>query len=80
MSFFAFGISNVLCKVSLISVLLWSEEQMGIQMMKLSDDRIITLVKQSNLPSYSYLQLRINRPCLPSGSSTTTLLELYDVT
>ena len=31
-------------------VLLWCEEQKGIQMMKLSDDRITTLVKQSNFP------------------------------
>ena len=36
-------------------VLLWCEEQRGIQMMKLSDDRSTTLVKQSNLPSYSYI-------------------------
>ena len=31
-------------------VLLWCEEQKDIQMMKLSDDRITTLVKQSNVP------------------------------
>jgi hypothetical protein len=31
-------------------VLLWCEEQRAIQMMKLSDDRITTLVKQSNFP------------------------------
>ena len=36
-------------------VLLWCEERSGIQMMKLSDDRITTLVKQSNLPPYSYI-------------------------
>jgi hypothetical protein len=36
-------------------VLLWCEEQRGIQMMKLSDDRSTTLVKQSNLPSNSYI-------------------------
>jgi hypothetical protein len=36
-------------------VLLWCEEQRGIQMMKLSDDRNTTLVKQSNLPSDSYI-------------------------
>jgi hypothetical protein len=36
-------------------VLLWFEQQRGIQMMKLSDDRSTTLVKQSNLPSESYI-------------------------
>jgi predicted DNA-binding protein (UPF0278 family) len=36
-------------------VLLWCEERKGIQMMKLSDDRITTLVKQSNLSSNSYI-------------------------
>jgi DNA-binding beta-propeller fold protein YncE len=36
-------------------VLLWCEEKSGIQMMKLSDDRITTLVKQSNMPPYSYI-------------------------
>jgi outer membrane protein assembly factor BamB len=36
-------------------VLLWCEQQRGIQMMKLSDDRITTLVKQRNLSSYSYI-------------------------
>ena len=36
-------------------VLLWCEHQRGIQMMKLSDDRVTTLVKQSNLPYYSYI-------------------------
>ena len=36
-------------------VLLWCEEQRGIQMMKLSDDRITTLVKQRNLSSDSYI-------------------------
>ena len=36
-------------------VLLWCEEQRGIQMMKLSDDRITTLVKQSNLQIHSYI-------------------------
>jgi outer membrane protein assembly factor BamB len=36
-------------------VLLWCEEQRGIQMMKLSDDRSTTLVKQSNLSSDSYI-------------------------
>ena len=36
-------------------VLLWCEYQRGIQMMKLSDDRITTLVKQSSLPSDSYI-------------------------
>jgi DNA-binding beta-propeller fold protein YncE len=39
-------------------VLLWCEEQKGIQMMKLSDDRITTLVKQSNFPPDSYLTTR----------------------
>ena len=38
-------------------VLLWCEVQRGIQMMKLSDDRITTLVKQSNMPSYSYITI-----------------------
>jgi DNA-binding beta-propeller fold protein YncE len=36
-------------------VLLWCEEQTGIQMMKLCDDRSTTLVKQSNLPSNSFI-------------------------
>jgi outer membrane protein assembly factor BamB len=36
-------------------VLLWCEQQSGIQMMKLSDDRSTTLVKQSNLPPDSYI-------------------------
>jgi glucose dehydrogenase len=36
-------------------VLLWCEEQRGIQMMKLSDDRSTTLVKQISLPSDSYI-------------------------
>jgi DNA-binding beta-propeller fold protein YncE len=36
-------------------VLLWCEKQRGIQMMKLSDDRVPILVKQSNLPYYSYI-------------------------
>jgi DNA-binding beta-propeller fold protein YncE len=37
------------------AVLLWCEQQRGIQMMKLSGDRVTTLVKQSNLPSNSYI-------------------------
>ena len=36
-------------------VLLWCEHQRGITMMKLSDDKVTTLVKQSNLPYDSYL-------------------------
>jgi hypothetical protein len=36
-------------------VLLWCELQTGIQMMKLSDDIITTLVKQNNLPYDSYI-------------------------
>jgi DNA-binding beta-propeller fold protein YncE len=36
-------------------VLLWCEYSSGIQMMKLSDGRVTTLVKQSNLPSDSYI-------------------------
>jgi DNA-binding beta-propeller fold protein YncE len=36
-------------------VLLWCEEQRGIQMMKLSDDRSTTFVKQSNLQNHSYI-------------------------
>ena len=36
-------------------VLLWCEERRGIQMMKLSDDRSTTLVKQISLPSDSYI-------------------------
>jgi hypothetical protein len=36
-------------------VLLWCEYQRGIQMMKLSDDRVTTLVKQINMPHFSYL-------------------------
>ena len=36
-------------------VLLWCEVERGIQMMKLSDDRSTTLVKQSNLQNHSYI-------------------------
>ena len=36
-------------------VLLWCEHQRGITMMKLSDEKVTTLVKQSNLPYDSYL-------------------------
>ena len=36
-------------------VLLWCELQRGIQMMQLSDDRVTTLVKQSNLSYNSYI-------------------------
>ena len=36
-------------------VLLWCEHQRGVTMMKLSDDKVTTLVKQSNLPYDSYL-------------------------
>ena len=36
-------------------VLLWCEYKRGIQMMKLSDGRVTTLVKQRNLQYYSYL-------------------------
>ena len=36
-------------------VLLWCETHRGIQMMKLSDDRITTLVKQDNLSYNSYI-------------------------
>ena len=36
-------------------VLLWCEEKRGIVMMKLSDDRSTTLVKQSNLQNHSYI-------------------------
>jgi hypothetical protein len=36
-------------------VLLWCEPERGMQMMKLSDDRITTLVKQSNLSYLSYI-------------------------
>jgi DNA-binding beta-propeller fold protein YncE len=36
-------------------VLLWCEYNRGIQMIKLSDDRVTTLVKQSNLPDSSYI-------------------------
>jgi DNA-binding beta-propeller fold protein YncE len=36
-------------------VLLWCEQQRGIEMMKLSDGRVTTLVKQSKLPSNSYI-------------------------
>ena len=36
-------------------VLLWSEPERGIQMMKLSDDKITTLVKKINLPNDSYI-------------------------
>jgi hypothetical protein len=76
---FPFGILNVVCKVSLISlinstkterciktikpcrgithhngVLLWCEDKRGIQMMKLSEYRVTTLVKQDNMPHISY--------------------------
>jgi hypothetical protein len=36
-------------------VLLWCELKGGIQMVKLSDDRVSTLVKQRNLPCISYI-------------------------
>ena len=36
-------------------VLLWCEVERGIHMMKLSDDRITTLVKQSNLQNHTYI-------------------------
>jgi DNA-binding beta-propeller fold protein YncE len=36
-------------------VLLWCGQQSGIQMMKLSDGRVTTLVKQRNLSPYSYI-------------------------
>jgi hypothetical protein len=36
-------------------VLLWCEQQRGIQMMKISDDIVTTLVKQSILPYDSYI-------------------------
>ena len=36
-------------------VLLWCQVKRGIQMMKLSDDRVTTLVKQRNLSSNSYI-------------------------
>ena len=36
-------------------VLLWCEPKRGIQMMKLSNDRVTTLVKQSNLSHFSYI-------------------------
>jgi DNA-binding beta-propeller fold protein YncE len=36
-------------------VLLWCEDKRGIQMMKLSDGRVTTLVKQINLRHFSYL-------------------------
>jgi len=36
-------------------VLLWCEYQRGIQMMKLSDDRVTTLVEQFKLPYFSYI-------------------------
>ena len=36
-------------------VLLWCDYQRGIQMMKLSDDRVTTLVKQNKLPHFSYI-------------------------
>jgi DNA-binding beta-propeller fold protein YncE len=36
-------------------VLLWCEEKKGIQMMKLSENRSTTLVKQINLPYLSYV-------------------------
>jgi hypothetical protein len=58
-------------------VVLWCEVKSGIQMMTLFEDRSTNLVKQISLPSSL---LRICRPCLPSGSSTTTLLDLDDVT
>jgi len=35
-------------------ILLWCEPERGIQMMKLSDGRVTTLVKQRNLPNLSY--------------------------
>jgi DNA-binding beta-propeller fold protein YncE len=52
-------------------VLLWYEYQRGIQMMKLSDDRVTTLVKQSNLPYNSYIATRGDKIYLANHASST---------
>jgi hypothetical protein len=48
--------SNLCCGITHHNeVLLWCEQQRGMQMMKLSDGRVTTLVKQINLPYNSYI-------------------------
>jgi DNA-binding beta-propeller fold protein YncE/predicted DNA-binding protein (UPF0278 family) len=58
-------------------VLLWCEHQRGIQMMKLSDDRITTLVKQSNLQYDSYLT--ICRDKIYQTNSNTNTVTCYTI-
>ena len=43
------------CRGITHGVLLWCEEERGIQMMKLADGRVTTVVKQDNLPYDSYI-------------------------
>ena len=52
-------------------VLLWCEDERGIQMMKLSDDRVTTLVKQSSLPYYCYIATRGDKIYLANRASST---------
>jgi hypothetical protein len=52
-------------------VLLWCEDERGIQMMKLSDDRVTTLVKQDNLPYYSYIATCEDKIYLANRASST---------
>jgi DNA-binding beta-propeller fold protein YncE len=52
-------------------VLLWCEKWGGIQMMKLSDGRVTTLVKQSNLPPNSYITTCGDKIYLTNGTTST---------
>ena len=52
-------------------VLVWSEHQRGIQMMKLSDDRVTTFVKQSNLPYGSYITTCGDKIYQTNGDTST---------
>jgi hypothetical protein len=60
-------------------VLLWCEDERDIQMMKLSDDRVTTLVKQGNLPCYSYIAHRVSSTVTCYTIKGETLWEYKDV-
>ena len=52
-------------------VLLWYEDKRGIQMMKLSDDRVTTFAKQDNVPYYSYIATRGDKIYKAKRASST---------
>jgi DNA-binding beta-propeller fold protein YncE len=52
-------------------VLLWCEDERGIQMMKLSDDRVTTLVRQDSLPYYCYIATCGDKIYLANRASST---------